>query len=122
MFAMTSQRQCIPSDQYRGGADLKSSGEDSRAAVIEGLKNGLASGLATACAKLLLQPFDTLKTVQQVGPCHCNQVAISCLKPLFYHILFTYISRAPRVAWVCWRQGSSWSAAKVWEPFIQAWV
>mmetsp|Transcript_58091 Transcript_58091/g.173368 ORF Transcript_58091/g.173368 Transcript_58091/m.173368 type:complete len:229 (-) Transcript_58091:529-1215(-) len=37
----------------------------SRAAAIEGLKNSVASGLASACAKTLLQPFDTIKTVQQ---------------------------------------------------------
>ncbi|CAN0539238.1 unnamed protein product, partial [Scytosiphon promiscuus] len=30
-----------------------------------GVKNGLASGLAAACVKTVLQPFDTLKTVQQ---------------------------------------------------------
>jgi len=33
--------------------------------AIEGLKNGLASGLAAACVKTVLQPFDTMKTVQQ---------------------------------------------------------
>ena len=35
--------------------------------IIEGLKNGCASGLAAACAKLLLQPFDTVKTLQQAN-------------------------------------------------------
>jgi hypothetical protein len=34
----------------------------------QGLKNGVASGLAAGCAKLLLQPFDTVKTIQQVTP------------------------------------------------------
>lgn len=33
--------------------------------AVEGVKNGLASGLAAACVKTVLQPFDTLKTVQQ---------------------------------------------------------
>ncbi|CAM9141643.1 unnamed protein product [Phaeothamnion confervicola] len=37
----------------------------SRENVIEGLKNGVASGLAAACVKALLQPFDAIKTVQQ---------------------------------------------------------
>lgn len=46
----------------RGGA-TESSG--SWANAIEGLKNGLASGLAAACVKAVLQPFDTMKTVQQ---------------------------------------------------------
>jgi hypothetical protein len=32
-----------------------------------GLKNGLASGLAVVCSKSLLQPFDTLKTLQQAS-------------------------------------------------------
>ena len=33
--------------------------------ALEGFKNGLASGLAAACVKTVLQPFDTMKTVQQ---------------------------------------------------------
>lgn len=34
-------------------------------AVTKGLKNTLASGLAAACSKTILAPFDTIKTVQQ---------------------------------------------------------
>ncbi|KAL7520234.1 hypothetical protein ACHAWX_004967 [Stephanocyclus meneghinianus] len=34
-------------------------------AITEGLKNTLASGLAAACSKAILAPFDTIKTVQQ---------------------------------------------------------
>lgn len=34
-------------------------------AAIEGLKNTLASGMAAACSKTILAPFDTIKTVQQ---------------------------------------------------------
>jgi len=37
----------------------------SSSAITEGLKNTLASGLAAACSKTILAPFDTLKTVQQ---------------------------------------------------------
>ena len=37
----------------------------SSSAITEGLKNTLASGLAAACAKTILAPFDTIKTVQQ---------------------------------------------------------
>eukprot|EP00566_Odontella_aurita_P010789 CAMPEP_0113528006 /NCGR_PEP_ID=MMETSP0015_2-20120614/1602_1 /TAXON_ID=2838 /ORGANISM="Odontella" /LENGTH=396 /DNA_ID=CAMNT_0000426485 /DNA_START=174 /DNA_END=1364 /DNA_ORIENTATION=+ /assembly_acc=CAM_ASM_000160 len=37
----------------------------SSSATVDGLKNALASGLAAACSKAILQPFDTLKTVQQ---------------------------------------------------------
>lgn len=44
-----------------------------QAALSDGLRNGCASGMAAACAKLLLQPFDTVKTVQQVRP-HCTAI------------------------------------------------
>jgi solute carrier family 25 S-adenosylmethionine transporter 26 len=33
--------------------------------LLEGLKNGAASGLAAACVKTVLQPFDSMKTMQQ---------------------------------------------------------
>lgn len=33
--------------------------------AIEGMKNGIASGLAAAVVKTILHPFDTMKTVQQ---------------------------------------------------------
>ena len=36
--------------------------------LIDGLRDGCASGLATICAKAMLQPFDTIKTVQQANP------------------------------------------------------
>jgi hypothetical protein len=35
------------------------------AAWISGVKNSLASALAAGCSKLLLAPFDTIKTLQQ---------------------------------------------------------
>lgn len=34
----------------------------------DGVKNGLASGLASMLVKSILQPFDTIKTVQQANP------------------------------------------------------
>lgn len=37
----------------------------SKSNAVDGLKNGLASGLAAAVVKTVLQPFDTMKTVQQ---------------------------------------------------------
>lgn len=40
-------------------------GQSARGNAIDGLKNGLASGLAAAVVKTALQPFDTMKTVQQ---------------------------------------------------------
>jgi hypothetical protein len=33
----------------------------------DGVKNGLASGFAAVCVKAVLQPFDTIKTVQQAS-------------------------------------------------------
>ncbi|KAL7554466.1 hypothetical protein ACHAWF_017912 [Thalassiosira exigua] len=58
----------------RGGGRTSASAAQAKAsteppsqstAAIEGLKNTLASGLAAACSKTILAPFDTLKTVQQ---------------------------------------------------------
>ena len=34
-------------------------------AAINGFKNSISSGLAAGCAKTLLAPFDTIKTIQQ---------------------------------------------------------
>lgn len=39
--------------------------DESTSAVMVGIKNAVASGLATAVSKSMLAPFDTLKTVQQ---------------------------------------------------------
>ena len=50
----------------RGGGDSSSSSPSKKSSdAIEGLKNSLASALASLCAKSLLQPFDTIKSVQQ---------------------------------------------------------
>ncbi|KAL9184077.1 hypothetical protein ACHAXT_002163 [Thalassiosira profunda] len=58
----------------RGGGRTKASlaatpvpatAKTSSTAVTEGLKNTVASGLAAACSKTILAPFDTIKTVQQ---------------------------------------------------------
>jgi len=60
------RRVPVPLDQIRGGGgegEEKTGGSSSAAA--EGLKNSIASGLAAACSKTLLAPFDTIKTVQQ---------------------------------------------------------
>lgn len=50
-----------------GGAAASGLSNAGWATVVEGLKNGCASGMAAACAKLLLQPFDTVKTLQQAN-------------------------------------------------------
>jgi len=50
----------------RGGGGLQQDETRRRpSAVMEGMKNSLASALASCCAKTLLQPFDTIKTIQQ---------------------------------------------------------
>ena len=52
---------------YGGGsavANAKSSTKK-ESAVLSGLKNFVASGMAAACSKLILAPFDTIKTIQQ---------------------------------------------------------
>lgn len=45
----------------------KTSSQCSSNAAINGVKNSIASGMAAACSKALLAPFDTIKTVQQQG-------------------------------------------------------
>ena len=45
----------------------KLSTKPNEAAWLSGLKNSLASGLAAGCSKLLLAPFDTIKTLQQAS-------------------------------------------------------
>jgi hypothetical protein len=41
----------------------------------QGFKDGIASGLAAAISKLLLQPFDTIKTVQQASKVRLNPLS-----------------------------------------------
>ena len=53
--------------KMRGGGSVPPGKSPSQglANALEGVRNGLASGLAAACVKTVLQPFDTIKTVQQ---------------------------------------------------------
>lgn len=55
--------QSVPSANLGGGTAAAPAASWDNA--VDGLKNGLASGLAAACVKTVLQPFDTMKTVQQ---------------------------------------------------------
>lgn len=48
-----------------GGQQTATTTTTKSSALAEGLKNTLASGLAAACSKTILAPFDTIKTVQQ---------------------------------------------------------
>lgn len=51
----------------RGGGrhGRRGHGTNNNSATREGLKNSLASALATGCSKTLLAPLDTIKTIQQ---------------------------------------------------------
>jgi solute carrier family 25 S-adenosylmethionine transporter 26 len=49
----------------RGGAATTTTTTPSFTAWVDGLKSALASALAAACVKTLLQPIDAVKTVQQ---------------------------------------------------------
>ena len=56
----------LPALAVRGG-EAATATRRRRGGAADGLKNGLASALAAAVAKTALQPFDTLKTVQQAS-------------------------------------------------------
>ena len=56
----------LPSAMVATGSEVATSVKPSRQKkssqlLLAGLKNGCASGLATVCAKTLLQPFDTVQ-------------------------------------------------------------
>jgi solute carrier family 25 S-adenosylmethionine transporter 26 len=64
----------------RGGAKTQGNQpatEPSRTAWLDGLKSGLASALAAACVKTLLQPIDAVKTVQQYH--HASKESLTIL-------------------------------------------
>lgn len=48
-------------------ASATSPSKSQEAPWVSGFKNSLASGLAAGCSKLLLAPFDTIKTLQQAA-------------------------------------------------------
>ena len=51
--------------ELRGGGREKDVKPRRPSAAVEGIRNSAASALASCCAKTLLQPFDTIKTIQQ---------------------------------------------------------
>lgn len=64
VIVSSGRAKCVRGVIQRGGSvngDRGSGDRTSRA--FEGLRNGCASGLATVCAKVALQPFDAIKTV-----------------------------------------------------------
>mmetsp|Transcript_7470 Transcript_7470/g.11166 ORF Transcript_7470/g.11166 Transcript_7470/m.11166 type:complete len:326 (+) Transcript_7470:77-1054(+) len=73
--------------------------------ILEGLKNGLSSGLASGFVKTLLQPFDTIKTVQQfsgqkLGLLDAGRVVVkrSGLGGLYSGLGITLVGSMPSVA------------------------
>eukprot|EP00536_Pseudo-nitzschia_multiseries_P000076 jgi/Psemu1/282072/fgenesh1_pg.2_\ len=57
----------INSDKIRFASKITSTRKSQEAPWVSGFKNSLASGLAAGCSKLLLAPFDTIKTLQQAA-------------------------------------------------------
>ncbi|KAL7442374.1 hypothetical protein ACHAXH_006365 [Discostella pseudostelligera] len=68
------RRTSMPSTSTKSAtsATTTQSSSSSTTALSEGLKSTLASGLAAACSKTILAPFDTIKTVQQHVPGHTS--------------------------------------------------
>lgn len=57
---------------------------------LTGLRNGCASGLATICCKTALQPFDTLKTLQQANRARLGLIGTSFNLVRDYGVLALY--------------------------------
>jgi hypothetical protein len=61
----SQEREC-PDDNFDSSLPSVQQHSTRRLAwMSDGVKNGIASGLASAMVKLLLQPLDTIKTIQQ---------------------------------------------------------
>ena len=66
LTSKSSKASPAPSSKLPWSSKLPSSKlPSSSPAVLNSIKNGLASGLAAGSVKLLLAPFDTIKTLQQ---------------------------------------------------------
>lgn len=96
----TSTKKIITSSSYK-----KCEEEHPLAWLPNGVKNGMASGLAAAVVKTILQPFDTVKTVQQaqmmrVGPIGAAKdvIAKRGILGLWSGIGVTIIGSSPSVA------------------------
>jgi len=71
----------------------------------DGVKNGMASGLAAAVVKIILQPIDTIKTVQQatkvgMGPIQAMSTVVkrSGIQGLWSGVGITVLGSSPSVA------------------------
>jgi len=71
----------------------------------DGVKNGMASGLAAAVVKIILQPIDTIKTVQQatkvgMGPIQAVSTVVkrSGIQGLWSGVGITVLGSSPSVA------------------------
>jgi Mitochondrial carrier protein len=73
--------------------------------AVDGIKQGIASGLASCCVKTLLQPLDTIKTVQQFSAESLNffeagrlLLARSGVTALYSGLGVTLLGAAPSMA------------------------
>jgi Mitochondrial carrier protein len=73
--------------------------------AVDGIKQGIASGLASCCVKTLLQPLDTIKTVQQFSTHSMNffeagrlLLARSGVTALYSGLGVTLLGAAPSMA------------------------
>lgn len=74
-------------------ATIEKTKSKNRNALVVGLKNFLASGCAAGCSKLILAPFDTIKTLQQHQQSSVTMNALS-----FVEATRSIVSR-PRGVW-----------------------
>mmetsp|Transcript_57358 Transcript_57358/g.124632 ORF Transcript_57358/g.124632 Transcript_57358/m.124632 type:complete len:297 (+) Transcript_57358:507-1397(+) len=58
--------------------------------LASGLKNGAASAVATICAKAALQPFDTLKTLQQASTASSSLFSVCAERVRSHGVLSLY--------------------------------
>ena len=97
-----------------GGATAKASGRSTSSAVIVGIKNFIASGCAAGCSKLILAPFDTIKTLQQ----HQRYSASSAATLSFMEAAQTIMKR-PRGVWELYvRFTFCGSCKRQWKPEV----
>ena len=67
VISSSSSSSNTNNNTIRHASAATSSTKSQEAPWVSGFKNSLASGLAAGCSKLLLAPFDTIKTLQQAS-------------------------------------------------------
>jgi len=115
LYLLTSQTEAVPALFYssRKGTHLishmpskqESTWNHTLSLIPRSVRNGMASGMAAAVVKTILQPFDTVKTVQQaqrlrIGPINAMKDVIRTrgVTGLWSGLGVTVIGSAPSVA------------------------